>query len=208
MAASAEQAVGPLAPTSVVDVQVMYEGALPPPYFHRVTDSTGQGANLAYGTEKSVSLWFVQHSDKDLGLAPVVDLLILKSQDSPDGYQIVKQELLRQESDSNKRFLGIKRRGTDDTGLGLGNLIVTYGSEVPSEYELCLLLLVPLYMHVFPGGEEWKEVCRISAQPNGKDVVIWGTDAEPGGYSSAALFARKFHRVSASHPAKSFLFSP
>ena len=132
MAASGEQTtVGPLAPTSVVDVQVMYEGALPPPYFHRVTDASGQGANLAHGTGKSVSLWFVQHSDKDLGLSPIVDLQILKSQECPEGFQVIKQELLRQDTDSSKRYLGIKRRSADDVGLGIGSLTVTYGDEDP-----------------------------------------------------------------------------
>ncbi len=159
MAASAEPAsVGPLAPTSVVDVQVMYEGALPPPYFHRVTDSSGQGANLAKGTGNSVSLWFAQHSDKDLGVAPVVDLQILKAHESREDFQILKQELLREDADDKKRFLGIKRRSSDDTGLGLGNLTVTYGKEIPGT--CCCKQQLVYALHTTAPPRSWRGLER------------------------------------------------
>jgi hypothetical protein len=134
MAASIEPvtAVGPLVPTSVVDVQIMYEGALPPPHFHRVTDIHGKGANLACSTGKSVSLWFAQHSDKELGLPPVTDIQALALAEIRDGFQTLPKEVLRQEDDSKKMFFGIHRRSDGDPGLGLGGLTVTYGSDKPT----------------------------------------------------------------------------
>ena len=125
--------VGYIVPSAIVDLEVMYEAALPPPYFHRVVDGSGSGVNLAAGSSKNVSLWFAQHSDKEgLGKAPVVAVTVVHDGGAvPEGFALLSKEVLRQGDGGSKAHLAVKRRAPGGTELGLGAVAATYGEATP-----------------------------------------------------------------------------
>ena len=131
--AAAAADLGYIVPSAIVDLEVMYEAALPPPYFHRVVDGSGSGVNLAAGSTKNVSLWFAQHSDKEgLGKAPVVAVTVVHNgAAAPEGFTLLSKEILRQGDGGSKAHLAVKRRAPGGTELGLGAIAATYGEATP-----------------------------------------------------------------------------
>ena len=138
--------IGFIVPSAVVDVEVMYEGALPPPYFHRVTDARGTGVNLAASSGRTVSLWYAQHSDKEtLGKPPVVALTVVHGADTPvpEGFTRLSKEVLRAPDDADKAYLAVKRRESGGTELGLGGIAATYGDDTPGMLQSLVLPPLP-----------------------------------------------------------------